>query len=73
MAPVSAFAPGPMAFEGMRRPPRYDWHGGRWGLGFKWQKFGVVWADVAISGFRYLIPDTGDLTERFGDDQPRVV
>ena len=70
-------------FRSSRRPSRRvqvaevylrsNRHGGCRCLGFEWQKFGVVWADVAISGFRYLIPDAGDLTERFGGDQPRVV
>jgi hypothetical protein len=33
----------------------------------------VVQADDAIAGLADLVPDAGDLTEGFGDDQPRVV
>ena len=40
---------------------------------FEWQKFGVIWADVPIGRLGHLVPDTRDLTEGFGDDQPRVV
>ena len=52
---------------------RSDRYRPRWRLGFEWSKFGVVWADVAIGGFGYLVPDAGYVAERFGDDQPRVV
>jgi hypothetical protein len=42
-------------------------------FGLEWPHLGVVWADDAVGGFGYLVPDAGDVTERFGDDQPRVV
>jgi hypothetical protein len=48
-------------------------YGGRRCLGFEWPNLGVVWGDDAVGGFGHLVPDAGDVAERFGDDQPRVV
>jgi hypothetical protein len=45
-------------------------HGRR--LGPERQHLRAVWADDAASGFGHLVPDAGDVTEGFGDDQPRV-
>lgn len=48
-------------------------YGARWRSGSKLPQISLVVFDDAAGGFGYLIPDAGDVTKRFGDDQPRVI
>ena len=73
-APVSPLGSNQlMACEVAAVSSRYDWYGARGRLGLEWLKLGVVSVHVAIGGFGHFIPDAGDVAERFGGDQARIV